>query len=191
MPSGLLITRPAITPQDMGDKAMARNISADNTIPAFRKAKMGTTSRLTGRSIALSQLCNGVRVALARCSTDSSNSCFSSSAKIEFFETYLKNENKDLKNAHRDRKRQATETRVLNELKRLKIKKYYEPPVLDPIVVQKRLKNGTLKSVKSFKVQVTKPDANPIRLTFSPVLPKGVRSLKSIRVLSFVKPMKY
>ncbi len=76
--------------------------------------------------------------------------------KIQFFETYLKNENNDLKNAQRERKRQATENRVVNELKRLKIKKYYEPPTPHPIVVEKRLKNGTVKSVKSFKVQVKK-----------------------------------
>ena len=76
--------------------------------------------------------------------------------KIAFFESYLKNENKDLKNAKRDRRRQATENRVLNELKRLKIKKYYEQPVLDPIVVEKRLKNGTDKSVSSFKVRISK-----------------------------------
>jgi transposase len=76
--------------------------------------------------------------------------------KISFFESYLKSENNDLKNAKRDRKRQATENRVLNELKRLKIKKYYEEPVLHPIVVEKRLKNGTVKSVSSFKVQISK-----------------------------------
>ena len=74
--------------------------------------------------------------------------------KIRFFETYLKNENKDLKNAKRDRKHKATEGRVLNELKSLKIKKYYEEPTLHQIVVQKRLKNGTVKSVNSFRVQV-------------------------------------
>ena len=76
--------------------------------------------------------------------------------KIDFFESYLKNENKDLKNAKRDRRRQATENRVLNELKRLKIKKYYEQPVLDPIVVEKRLKNGSVKFVYSFKVRISK-----------------------------------
>ena len=76
--------------------------------------------------------------------------------KIRFFETYLKNENKDLKNAQRDRKLKATEGRVLNELKRLKIKKYYEEPTLHPIVVKKRLKNGMVKSVNSFRVQVKK-----------------------------------
>ncbi|CAB1057767.1 hypothetical protein D1BOALGB6SA_2522 [Olavius sp. associated proteobacterium Delta 1] len=76
--------------------------------------------------------------------------------KIDFFEVYLKNENKALKHAQRDRKRQATEGRVLNELKRLKIKKYYEDPVLYPLVVKKQLKNGTVKSVESFRVQVNK-----------------------------------
>ena len=76
--------------------------------------------------------------------------------KIGFFESYLKNENKDLKNAKRDRRRQATENRALNELKRLKIKKYYEQPVLHPIVVEKRLKNGSVKSVNSFKVRISK-----------------------------------
>jgi transposase len=76
--------------------------------------------------------------------------------KIGFFESYLKNENEDLKNAKRDRRRQATENRVLNELKRLKIKKYYEQPVLQPIVVENRLKNGTVNSVNSFKVRISK-----------------------------------
>ena len=76
--------------------------------------------------------------------------------KMRFFKTYLKNENKDLKNAQRDRKLKATEGRVLNELKRLKIKKYYEEPTLHPIVVEKRLKNGIVTSVNSFRVQVKK-----------------------------------
>ena len=76
--------------------------------------------------------------------------------KIDFFEVYLKNENKALKNAQRDRKRQATEGRVINELKRLKIKKYYKDPVLYPLVVKKQLKNGTVKNVASFRVQVNK-----------------------------------
>ena len=76
--------------------------------------------------------------------------------KIDFFGSYLKNENKDLKNAKRDRKRQATENRVLDELKRLKIKKYYEQPVLDPIVIETRLKTGSVKFVHSFKVRISK-----------------------------------
>jgi transposase len=76
--------------------------------------------------------------------------------KIQFFETFIRNENKDLKNARRSRKAEATSNRVINELKRLKIKKYYEPPVLHPIVVQKRLKNGAVKSVDSFRIEIKK-----------------------------------
>ena len=74
--------------------------------------------------------------------------------KINFFKTYLKNENNDLKNAQRDRKLDATKGRIVNELKRLKIRKYYESPVLEPITVYRRLKDGTVKSLKSFKVKI-------------------------------------
>jgi len=74
--------------------------------------------------------------------------------KIKFFKTYLKNENNNLKNAQRDRKLDATKDRIVNELKRLKIRKYYESPVLEPITVYRRLKDGTVKSLKSFKVKI-------------------------------------
>jgi hypothetical protein len=74
--------------------------------------------------------------------------------KINLFKAYLKKENKDLKNAKRDRQLEATKSRVINELKRLKIKKYYDLPVLEPITVQRKLKDGTLKSIKSFKVEI-------------------------------------
>jgi transposase len=78
--------------------------------------------------------------------------------KISFFKTYLKKENKDLKNAQRDRKFDATKSRIVNELKRLKIQKYYESPVLNPITVQRKLQNGTVKSIKSFKVEIKMKD---------------------------------
>jgi transposase len=74
--------------------------------------------------------------------------------KIKFFKIYLKNENSNLKNAQRDRKLDATKGRIVNELKRLKIRKYYESPVLEPIIVYRRLKDGTVKSLKSFKVKI-------------------------------------
>jgi transposase len=74
--------------------------------------------------------------------------------KIEFFKTYLKNENNDLKDAQRDRNHDATKGRIVNELKRLKIRKYYESPVLEPITVYRRLKDDTVKSLKSFKVKM-------------------------------------
>jgi transposase len=74
--------------------------------------------------------------------------------KIKFFKAYLKKENNNLKEAKRDRKLDATKGRILNELKRLKIRKYYESPELEPITVYTRLKDGTVKSLKSFKVKV-------------------------------------
>ncbi|MFH1780831.1 MAG: IS1634 family transposase [Candidatus Nealsonbacteria bacterium] len=78
------------------------------------------------------------------------------SDKIQFFETFIRNENKDLKNAQRDRKADTTVNRVVNELKRLKIKKYYEPPMLHPVTVQKRLQDGAIKSVTSYRIEMKK-----------------------------------
>jgi transposase len=76
--------------------------------------------------------------------------------KISFFKNYLKKENKDLKTAQRDRDFEATKSRIVKELKRLRIKKYFEPPVLKPLIVQRKLKDGTVKAVKSFQVQINK-----------------------------------
>ena len=76
--------------------------------------------------------------------------------KIAFFKNYLKNENKDLKMAKRDRNLEATKTRIVKELKRLKIKKYFEAPVIKPIIVHRKLKDGTVKAVNSFHVQIGK-----------------------------------
>jgi len=78
--------------------------------------------------------------------------------KIAVFKAYLKQENKDLKNAQRDRQFDATKSRIMNELKRLKIRKYYEPPVLKPIAVQRKLKDGTDKHIKSFKAKIKMKD---------------------------------
>jgi hypothetical protein len=76
--------------------------------------------------------------------------------KIAFFKNYLKKENKDLKMAQRDRNLEATKSRIIKELKRLKIKKYFDAPVLKPLIVQRKLKDGTVKAVNSFHVQIDK-----------------------------------
>lgn len=76
--------------------------------------------------------------------------------KISLFLNYLKKENKDLKTARRDRDFEATKSRIIKELKRLKIRKYFDPPVLNPLIVQRKLKNGTVKDVKSFQVKISK-----------------------------------
>lgn len=79
--------------------------------------------------------------------------------KIEFFQSWLRHENRQLKAARRDRQHRATENRFLAELKRLKIKKYFESPVLHAITVPNKLKDGTVKEVKSFRVQIKKKDS--------------------------------
>jgi transposase len=78
--------------------------------------------------------------------------------KIEFFQSWLRHENKLLETARRDRQRQTTENRILAELKRLKIKKYFDPPVLNPITVPRQLKNGIIKDVRSFRIEIKKND---------------------------------
>ncbi|MFO7970499.1 MAG: IS1634 family transposase [Desulfobacterales bacterium] len=74
--------------------------------------------------------------------------------KMNHFKAYLKKENKDLKKARKDRELEATKNRIVKELKRLKIQKYFETPVLEPLIVSRKLKDGTKKSVHSFQVQV-------------------------------------
>jgi len=56
--------------------------------------------------------------------------------------------------ARRDRDIEATKSRIVGELKRLKIKKYFEPPILEPMAVHAKLKGGSVKTVKSFRVLV-------------------------------------
>ena len=78
--------------------------------------------------------------------------------KLDHFKAFLKEENEDLKNAQRDRDLEATKNRIVSELKRLKIKKYFEPIQLEPITVPLELKDGSIKGVNSFKVQVKVKD---------------------------------
>lgn len=74
--------------------------------------------------------------------------------KLAHLKAYLKGENNDLGNAQRDRDLDATKNRIVGELKRLKIKKYFETPILEPITVHVRLKGGGVKAVNSFRVRV-------------------------------------
>ena len=74
--------------------------------------------------------------------------------KIQFFETYIQNENLNLQNAKRDRNHDTTKNRIVCELKRLKLKKYYHDPVLHPIKVSNTLKDGSIKWVESFKIEI-------------------------------------
>lgn len=74
--------------------------------------------------------------------------------KMDCFRRFLVQTNRSLKKAKRDRKANPTRNKFFNELKRLKIKKYYEDPQLKQIYVNVTLKDGTQKQVRSFQVTV-------------------------------------
>ena len=73
---------------------------------------------------------------------------------------YLRDKNQELKNAKRDRKEQVLYSQIIQELKRLKIRKYFEDPLLEPLSVKLVLKSGKVKKVKSFSVQIHKKAAS-------------------------------
>jgi len=79
--------------------------------------------------------------------------------KIDCFKSFVASNNRLLKKAKRDRQEQPTLNKVTNELKRLKIRKYYEAPLLKQISVASTLKDGSSKNVKSFQVEVEKKPA--------------------------------
>ena len=74
--------------------------------------------------------------------------------KMECFRRFIAQINKSLKKAKRDRKANPTRNKVFNELKRLKIKKYYKDPDLKEIYVNVTLKGGKRKQVRSFQVTI-------------------------------------
>ena len=74
--------------------------------------------------------------------------------KMDCFRHFLVQTNRDLKRAKRERQANPTRNKIFNELKRLKIKKYYEDPQLKEIFVDVTLKNGTRKQLRSFQVTV-------------------------------------
>lgn len=74
--------------------------------------------------------------------------------KMDCFRRFIAQINKSLKKAKRDRKVDPTRNSVINELKRLKIKKYYEDPQLKEIYLDVSLKTGKRKKVRSFQITV-------------------------------------
>jgi hypothetical protein len=76
--------------------------------------------------------------------------------KMDYFRGFIAQTNRSLKKAKRDRKANPTKNKIFNELKRLKIKKYYEDPELKEIYVNVTLKDGKRKQVRSFQVTVNK-----------------------------------
>jgi transposase len=74
--------------------------------------------------------------------------------KMECFRRFIAQTNKSLKKAKRERKPDPTRNKVFDELRRLKIKKYYNDPQLEEIYVDVTLKSGKRKKLRSFQVKV-------------------------------------
>ena len=81
---------------------------------------------------------------------------FCRTIKFESFEGFLIKTNKELKNATHSRDYDKTRQAIINELKRLKIKKYFHDPVLTEITIERKNKRGKKTSVKSFQVTADK-----------------------------------
>ncbi len=79
----------------------------------------------------------------------------------------LKALNADLRAAQRDRDGAATKKRVTDELKRLKLTRFFHEPQLIPLGVSRPLKNGPPKQVASFQLRVA---PNPAALKAAKLL---------------------
>jgi len=76
--------------------------------------------------------------------------------KFQQFAQFIKDLNTELAEAKRDREFEATQAKVLAQLRKLKIKRFYENPVLEPFAVEMTSKKDTVKSVASFRIKVTR-----------------------------------
>lgn len=76
--------------------------------------------------------------------------------KIAAFEHFLKQKNVELAEAKRSRKYQPTYQSILDELKRLKIRKYFHNPTLKDLEIQRTNKKGQIRIVNSFQITIEK-----------------------------------
>jgi len=79
--------------------------------------------------------------------------------KIALFQGFVRQRNKELKRAKRSRNPEATRGIFIKELKRLKIRKYFEDPQLNPIEVKVANKNGVERIVNTYQVTINKNNA--------------------------------
>lgn len=76
--------------------------------------------------------------------------------KIALFEEFIVKKNEELKNAKRSRSLEKTRQAVISELKRLKIKKYFQEPILKEITVEKPARGSKQRMITSFEVTIDK-----------------------------------
>lgn len=76
--------------------------------------------------------------------------------KIETFEKFLLAKNRELSEALRSRKLDKTKQSVIQELKRLKIRKYFHDPALTEITLERTNKQGKVTPIQSFQASIQK-----------------------------------
>lgn len=76
--------------------------------------------------------------------------------KLRQFDRFLKSLNVELKHAKRDRDLQVTRGKVQAQLKKLKLTRFFEEPVLEPVNVSKKLAMGDRKAVSTFEVRINR-----------------------------------
>jgi transposase len=79
--------------------------------------------------------------------------------KLNLFQNFLAQLNKELQQAQRDRNLEMTKNRVSKELARLKLKRFFEKPTLTKIIVKQTLADKSIKKVRSYQISTeTKPE---------------------------------
>lgn len=79
--------------------------------------------------------------------------------KLRQFASFLRALNTELSKAQRDRDPQATRNNVAGKLKKLKLSRFFEEPVLKPITVKHSTTRGTHRAVPSFQVELKRKKA--------------------------------
>ncbi|MBD3307593.1 IS1634 family transposase [candidate division KSB3 bacterium] len=74
--------------------------------------------------------------------------------KLASFDAFVAQKNAELSQAQRSRKPEPTQRAVLDKLRSLKIRKYFQEPILRKITIPRTRKNGTVVSIHSFQIAV-------------------------------------
>ncbi len=80
--------------------------------------------------------------------------------KVACFEAFVARKNHELSHANRSRQPEPTQRAILDKLRALKIRKYFQPPILRDITIPRSTKHGTRTPVRSFHITVPSHPTN-------------------------------
>jgi transposase len=80
--------------------------------------------------------------------------------KFACFNAFVAQKNRELSQAKRSRKPETTQRAIQDKLRRLKIRKYFQPPLLEEISVTRSTKAGSVTTVRSFHITVPSNSVN-------------------------------